>query len=255
MASGPSWNDDALLGVGFPTDAAATGDGSSIGILKQNRALLTTGLDVALSTRLKPADTLAGVTLVGTLTTITNPVPVTGTFWQATQPVSGTFWQATQPVSGTFWQTTQPVSLATAPTTPVTGTFWQATQPVSGTFWQATQPVSGTVTANPATSAGKTITYVPVNQSGAGTTTLAAASVGNKHKVVSAVLLMSLLGTLKFSDGVGDVTGPMDVAATAGFVLGGSSFPYLETAATNRALNLVTTLGAARGVVAILTEP
>lgn len=28
-------------------------------------------------------------------------VPVTGTFWQATQPVSGTFWQATQPVSGT----------------------------------------------------------------------------------------------------------------------------------------------------------
>ena len=27
-------------------------------------------------------------------------VPVSGTFWQATQPVSGTFWQATQPVSG-----------------------------------------------------------------------------------------------------------------------------------------------------------
>jgi len=61
-----------------------------------------------------------------------NPVPVSGTFWQATQPVSGTFWQATQPVSGTFWQATQPVS----------GTFWQTTQPVSGTFWQATQPVS-----------------------------------------------------------------------------------------------------------------
>mgnify|MGYP001605589692 CR=1 FL=1 len=277
MPAGPSWNDDSLLGVGFPTDAAAPGDGSLIAVTKQNRALLTTGLDVALSTRLKPADTLAGVTLVSTVTSITNSVavtgtfwqatqpvsgtfwqatqPVSGTFWQATQPVSGTFWQATQPVSGTFWQTTQPVSLATAPTTPVTGTFWQATQPVSGTFWQATQPVSGTVTANPATSAGKTITYVPVNQSGAGTTTLAAASVGNKHKVVSAVLLMSLLGTLKFSDGVGDVTGPMDVAATAGFVLGGSSFPYLETAATNRALNLVTTLGAARGVVAILTEP
>lgn len=89
-------------------------------------------------------------------------VPVSGTFFQATQPVSlasapttpvtGTFWQATQPVSlasapttpvtGTFWQATQPVSLASAPTTPVTGTFWQATQPVSGTFFQATQPVS-----------------------------------------------------------------------------------------------------------------
>ena len=35
-------------------------------------------------------------------------------------PVSGTFFQATQPVSGTFFQATQPVSLATAPSTPVT---------------------------------------------------------------------------------------------------------------------------------------
>lgn len=96
-------------------------------------------------------------------------VPVSGTFWQATQPVSGTvtanqggtwtvqpgntanttawkvdgsavtqpvsgtFWQGTQPVSGTFWQVTQPVSIASMPSTPVTGTFWQATQPVSGT--------------------------------------------------------------------------------------------------------------------------
>jgi hypothetical protein len=32
-----------------------------------------------------------------------------------TVPVSGTFWQATQPVSGTFWQTTQPASLASLP--------------------------------------------------------------------------------------------------------------------------------------------
>jgi hypothetical protein len=78
-------------------------------------------------------------------------LPVTGTFWQATQPVSGTFWQATQPVSGTFFQATQPVSIATMPSTPVTGTFWQATQPVSGTFWQAVQPISGTVTSNQGT--------------------------------------------------------------------------------------------------------
>lgn len=46
-------------------------------------------------------------------------------------PVSGTFYQATQPVSGAFWQATQPVSIASMPSTPVTGTFWQATQPVS----------------------------------------------------------------------------------------------------------------------------
>lgn len=42
-------------------------------------------------------------------------IPVTGTFFQATQPVSGTFWQTTQPVSGTFWQTTQPISAAALP--------------------------------------------------------------------------------------------------------------------------------------------
>lgn len=42
-------------------------------------------LDVLLSTRLKPADTL---TKVATVDTITNPVAVTGTFFQATQPVS-----------------------------------------------------------------------------------------------------------------------------------------------------------------------
>jgi hypothetical protein len=58
-------------------------------------------------------------------------IPVTGSFYPATQPVSGTFWQATQPVSGTFWQATQPISGA------VSGT---------GTF-----TVSGTVTANAGT--------------------------------------------------------------------------------------------------------
>lgn len=87
------------------------------------------------------------------------PVPVSGTFYPATQPVSGTVavsnLPATQPVSGTVGVNNFPASQA------VTGTFWPATQPVSGTvavsnfpasqavtgtFWQATQPISGTVT-------------------------------------------------------------------------------------------------------------
>lgn len=41
-------------------------------------------LNTSVNTLLKPASTLAAVT------SITNPVAVTGTFWQATQPVSGT---------------------------------------------------------------------------------------------------------------------------------------------------------------------
>ena len=101
-------------------------------------------------------------------------VPVSGTFWQATQPVSGTFWQATQPVSGPLTDTelratAVPISVASLPlptgaatqttlaslltelqlkadlteTQPVSIATMPST-PVTGTFWQATQPVSGT---------------------------------------------------------------------------------------------------------------
>jgi len=37
-------------------------------------------------------------------------VPVSGTFFQATQPVSGTFWQTTQPVSGTVTSNNTPIA-------------------------------------------------------------------------------------------------------------------------------------------------
>jgi hypothetical protein len=46
-------------------------------------------------------------------------MPVTGTFWQATQPVSGTFFQATQPVSFTWAGLTDTELRATA--VPVSG--------------------------------------------------------------------------------------------------------------------------------------
>ena len=153
MPAGPSWNDDELEGLGFTTDAAATGDGSLIAITKQLRVLLTAAL-----------------------------------------------------------------------------------------------------TANAATSYGKTITYVSVDQTVAATTALAGASVGNKHKLVGAALVMAGAGTLKFTDGVADLCGAMSFAANGGFVLSTSIMPYLETGATNRALNLVTTGAAADGFVAILTE-
>ena len=111
-------------------------------------------------------------------------IPVTGTFWQATQPISGTVTANTGltqpltdtqlralavPVSGTFWQATQPVSgsvsVSNFPASQaVTGTFFPATQPVSiaasvavtgpltDTQLRATAvPVSGTVTANAGT--------------------------------------------------------------------------------------------------------
>src|SRR3990167_2896937 len=112
-----------------------------------------------------------------------------------------------------------------------------------------------TGTVNPATYLGKTLTYVPINQGAAGTTVLAAAQGSNKHKLVGLMITMSLLGTAKLTDGVGDLVGPTDIAATGGFVLSPSLIPWTETGAINRALNLVTTLGAARGVAIILSEP
>jgi len=100
----------------------------------------------------------------------------------------------------------------------------------------------------------KTITYVSVNQGAAGTTELAAASPGNRHKLVHATLVMSATGTLRFTDGSADLTGPMDVAINAGFVLPLTQFTYIQTP-LGTVLNLVTVTGAAKGVVGIVTEP
>ena len=95
-------------------------------------------------------------TLRVVIATNQSALPVTGTFWQATQPVSGTV-AATQSGTwniGTLTSITNPVA--------VTGTFWQATQPVSGTVTanQGTSPwvVSGTVTTTPPANASTNIT-------------------------------------------------------------------------------------------------
>lgn len=75
--------------LGAPSDVEATGNGSFIAILKRIRTLLS------------------------------NPIAVTGTFWQATQPVSGTVGvSGSVSVTGTFFQATQPVSLTALPTLP-----------------------------------------------------------------------------------------------------------------------------------------
>jgi len=95
--------------------------------------------------------------------------------------------------------------------------------------------------------------HISVNQGAAGTTVLASASSGKRHKVVGCVLTLSADGTVKFTDS-GDLTGPMDVVAKGGFVLPTTNYPYVQGAAGS-ALNLVTTAGAARGVVTIRTEP
>jgi hypothetical protein len=82
--------------------------------------------------------------------------PLTDTQLRATAlPVSGTFWQATQPISGSV-----SITGTQAVTGPLTDVELRATAvPVSGTFWQATQPVSAASLPLPsgaATSANQT---------------------------------------------------------------------------------------------------
>lgn len=209
-------------------------------------------------------------------------VPVTGTFFQATQPISA----ASLPLpTGASTETTLGTRLSESDYDTKTGSLTEtapatdtASSGLNGRLQRIAQRITSliallpsalvsgrldvnlgaapaTVTANPATAFGKTITYVPVAQGAAGTTELAAASASNKHKVIGGMLTMSLAGTLKFTDGVGDLTGPMTFAANGGMVVPESPVPFIQTGAVNRALNLVTTVGAANGVIAILTEP
>ncbi|MHB8816139.1 MAG: hypothetical protein ACYDAE_23145 [Steroidobacteraceae bacterium] len=122
---------------------------------------------------IKPDGTVWTLTGTAANVNLTNAsIPVTGTFWQATQPISGTvsingmladasaFTRGTTvelPVGGvveaiqsglTVGQT-RALSLTATAALRVDGSA--VVQPVSGTFWQTIQPVSGTVTANQGT--------------------------------------------------------------------------------------------------------
>lgn len=104
--------------TGLAKDATLTG-GTAKAIVRAGAKGATAAADVT-STSIDVDHNGLDVKVAGT-------VPVSGTFWQATQPVSGTFWQATQPVSGTV-TASGPVTDAQLRATPV--------------------PVSGTVTVN-----------------------------------------------------------------------------------------------------------
>jgi hypothetical protein len=104
-----------------------------------------------------------------------NTIPVSGTFWQATQPVSGTVTanagtnlntsalaldatltggtQQSKITDGTNVATVKAASTAAvaADKAVVVAVSPNNSVAVTGTFWQATQPVSGTVTANAGT--------------------------------------------------------------------------------------------------------
>jgi hypothetical protein len=163
----------ANAGTNLNTSALAL-DATLTGGTQQSK--ITDGTNVA---TVKAASTLPAATDKALVVTARDSIPVTGTFWQATQPVSGTFWQATQPVSGTVTanagtnlntsalaldatltggtQQTKITDGTNVATVKAASTAAVATDKavvvtqspnntvgVTGTFWQATQPVSGT---------------------------------------------------------------------------------------------------------------
>jgi hypothetical protein len=130
----------------------------------------------------------AGTAQIGSVTaSISGTVPVSGTFWQATQPVSGTFWQATQPAS---LASLPALAAGTAQIGSVTASI-SGTVPVSGTFWQTTQPValsSTTVTVSslPALAAGTAqIGSVTASISGTVPISISSVTVGNSVTIGS----------------------------------------------------------------------
>jgi hypothetical protein len=157
-----------------PADTAGTDGDYSMLQMSAGRLWTSSKIDTALP---------AGSNNIGSFTMANASMPVTGTFWQATQPVSlgsisingaipagvnnigsVTVANASVAVTGTFWQATQPISLGSIS---INGaipagvnnigsvTVANASLAVTGTFWQATQPISlGSISINGAIPAG-----------------------------------------------------------------------------------------------------
>ena len=107
---------------------------------------------------------------VTTLTSITNPVAVTGTFFQATQPISATSLPLPTGASTAANQSTEITSLATLVTNtpPVGQALMAASSPVAIASNQSAIPVSesGTWTVQPGNTANTTPWLTTINQGG-----------------------------------------------------------------------------------------
>jgi len=186
--------------------------------------------------------TLYDARSIRALSSGTDSVAVTGTFWQATQPVSGTFWQATQPVSGTFWQATQPVS-GTVTAEQATGTNLHAVID-SGSTTAATQATaanlnvrqdtSGATGAAPPARAdfigglasgatGGFLTGIPVCDSffsvniATTTTTLAITGVSGRHVYICGIsLVTAAANNVALISGTGATCGTSTAGITGG---------------------------------------
>jgi hypothetical protein len=93
---------------------------------------------------------------------------------------------------------------------------------------------------------------VSLAQAGAGSTVLATAVLGRRHRVAGLFFTMTADGTVKFTSGGVDLTGPMDISAKGGMVE--VDLASLIVGAKNQDITIVSTGGGVNGVVKIVTE-
>lgn len=96
--------------------------------------------------------------------------------------------------------------------------------------------------------------YFPLNQGAAGTTVIAAAVPGMRHKVLSLVISLANDGTWRLVGGVTSLTGNVKQdGQLQPVVIGPATIAFAETG-IGEALSIVTTQ-AAQGVIGVQTEP
>lgn len=86
-----------------------------------------------------------------------------------------------------------------------------------------------------------------VNPSSLGATTLVAAAVGTKYRVLAAALVTTLANSVKFQSASTDITGTFPLAANGGLVLPFNEHGWFETA-TNEDLVINLSVATATGV-------
>jgi hypothetical protein len=224
--------DDGLASTAITAAALPLPAGASTSALQTTGNTSLSSIDgklPALSSGRVPVDITGSAAVTG---------PLTDTQLRATAvPVSGTFWQATQPISGSV-----SISGTSTVTGPLTDTQLRATAvPVSGTFWQATQPVSAASLPLPsgaATSAAQTTTNTSLSSVDGKLAALQSGAVPIGDNSASLTVDGTAYGaTVSF-------TRPANTTAyTAGDVIG--------TGASNDAIHTLSSIGSSGGYVVV----
>jgi len=154
--------------------------------------------DTSINTLLKPANTLAGVTTVSTVTNLSQ--------------MGGA---AIAMGTGLRSAGTQRVTIATDDSVPVTGTFWQATQPVSGTV---------SITANSAVNVAQINGVTPLMGNGVTGTGSQRVTIASDNTAFSVNSTLSaettkVIGTVRTADGAGNLLTTNSTTYTAKFGL------------------------------------